>query len=42
MAELCAWKNMIEGAGGDVCMENVTEGCWLSCMHERIWQKVVG
>jgi hypothetical protein len=21
MAELCAWKNMIECAGGDVCME---------------------
>jgi hypothetical protein len=56
MAELCAWKNVIEGAGGDVCMEeygrrllaemctwkNMAKGCWLRCVHGRIWKTVVG
>jgi len=33
MAELCAWKNMLEGAGRDLCMENVADGCWLRCVY---------
>ncbi len=27
----------------DICAwKNMEEGCWLRCVHEGIWQKVVG
>jgi hypothetical protein len=32
LAELCAWMNMAEGAGRDVCLEEYDRRCWLRCV----------
>jgi hypothetical protein len=53
LAELCAWKNMVEGCWliyvyggirlfGKLCAwKNMEEGCWLIYVYGGIRQKVV-